>query len=172
MILRKFFAASALSAALLMAAPAAAETLRAGAVVTDPQGGQVGTITAVDSQYVTLQTDRHTTRLPVTSFTATDTAVLFALTRDQLNAQLDQALAQAQAAIQVGAVVHGRDGGVIGPVEAVDEQNVTVRFGDQQVRFARASLAPGQNGLVVGLTVDELRAQVSASSGGTDASGN
>lgn len=170
MILRKLFAASALSAALLLASPAVAETLRAGAVVTDPQGGQVGTITVVDAQYVTLQTDRHTTRLPVSSFTATDSAVLFALTRDQLNAQLDQALAQAQAAIQVGAVVHGRDGGVIGPIEAVDEQNVTVRFGDQPVRFARASLAPGQDGLVVGLTVDELRAQV-GTSGTTAASG-
>ena len=171
MIFRKMFATSALSAALLFASPAAAETLRAGAVVTDPQGGQVGTITAVDSQYVTLQTDRHTTRLPVSSFTATDNAVLFALTRDQLNAQLDQALAQAQAAIQVGAVVHGRDGGVIGPVEAVDEQNVTVRFGEQPVRFARSSLAPGPNGLIVGLTVEQLRAQVAASGAGGATSG-
>jgi preprotein translocase subunit YajC len=171
MTLRKFFAASALSAALLLASPAAAETLRAGAVVTDPQGGQVGTITAIDSQYVTLQTDRHTTRLPVSSFTATDSAILFALTRDQLNTQLDEALAQAQAAIQVGAVVQGRDGGVIGPIEAVDDQNVTVRFGEQQVRFARSSLAPGQNGLIVGLTVDQLRAQVSASSAAAGNSG-
>ena len=165
MILRKFFTASALSAACLRASPAGAETLRAGATVTDPQGVQVGTITEVDSQYVTLGTDRHTTRLPVASFTATDTAVLFALTRDQLNSQLDQALAQAQQAIAVGAVVHARDGAVIGPVEAVDDQNVTVKFGEQQVRFPRAALAPGQNGLVVGLTVAELQAQVGANAG-------
>ena len=169
MILRKLFAASALFATLFLASPAAAETLRVGAAVTDPQGGQVGVITAVDAQYVTVRTDRHETRLPVTSFTATDNAVLFALTRDQLNAQLDQALAQAQAAIQVGAVVHGRDGGVIGPIEAVDAQNVTVRFGEQQVRFARSALAPGQNGLAVGLTVAELQAQVGA---GPGSSGN
>ncbi len=162
MIFRKLLASSALGAALLLAAPASAETVRAGANVTDPQGGHVGTITAVDSQYVTLRTDRHTTRLPLTSFTATDNAVLFALTRDQLNTQLDQALAQAQAAIQVGAVVHGRDGAVIGPIEAVDEQNVTVRFRDQPVRFARSSIAPGENGLVVGLSVSELQAQVGA----------
>ena len=165
MILRKFVAASAISAALLLASPAAAETLRVGATVNDPQGGQVGTITAVDSQYVTLRTDRHETRLPVASFTATDNAVLFALTRDQLNAQIDQALAQAQAAIAVGAVVHGRDGGVIGPVEAVDGQNVTVRFGAQQVQFPRSALAPGQSGLVVGFTVAELQAQVGAAAG-------
>lgn len=162
MILRKMFAASVLSTALFLSTPAAAETLRVGAVVTDPQGGEVGTITAVDSQYVTLRTDRHETRVPAASFTATDTAVLFALTRDQLNAQIDQALAQAQAAIAVGAVVHGRDGAVIGPVEAVDEQNVTVRFGARQVRFPRAALAPGQDGLVVGFTVAELQAQVGA----------
>ena len=163
MKLRKILAATALSTALLLAAPAAAETLRVGAVVTDPQGGQVGTITAVDSQYVTLRTDKHETRLPVASFTATDSAVLFGLTRDQLNSQVDQALAQAQQAIAVGAVLHGRDGGVIGPVTAVDAQNVTVSFGEQPVVFPRSALAAGPNGLVVGFTVAELQAQVNAS---------
>jgi hypothetical protein len=162
MILRKIFASSALGAALLLAAPAAAETLRVGARITDPQGGEVGTITAVDGQYVTVRTDRHETRLPVTSFTPTETTILFALTRDQLNDQIDQALAQAQQAVQVGAIVRDPRGETIGPVEAVDAETVTVKFGERQVRFPRASLAPGQDGLVVGVTVADLRAQVGA----------
>ena len=98
--------------------------------------------------------------------------MLFALSRDQLNAQLDQAVAQAQAAIQVGAVLHGRDGAVIGPIEAVDDQNMTVRFGEQQVRFARFSIAPGPSGLIVGLTVEQPRAQVGASGGSADTGGH
>ena len=162
MKLHKILSTTTVAAALLVAVPAAAETLRVGAVVTDPQGGQVGTITAVDSQFVTLRTDRHETRLPVASFTATNNAVLFALTRDQLNSQVDQALAQAQQAIVVGAVVHGRDGGVIGPVAAIDEQNITVTFGDRPVAFPRASIVPGPNGLVVGFTVAELQSQINA----------
>ena len=165
MNLRKILCATSVAAALLVAVPATAETIRVGAVVTDPQGGQVGTITAVDSQFVTLRTDRHETRLPVTSFTATDNAVLFGLTRDQLNGQVEQALAQAQQAIAVGVVVHGRDGGVIGPVTAVDAQNITVTFGDRPVVFPRASVAPGPSGLIVGFTVAELQAQISASAG-------
>ena len=162
MILRKILVSSALGAALLVSMPAAAETLRVGARITDPQGGEVGTITAVDGQYVTVRTDRHETRLPVTSFTPTETTILFALSRDQLNSQIDQALAQAQQAVQVGAIVRDRHGAAIGPVETVDAETVTVKFGEQQVRFPRASLAPGQDGLVVGLTVADLRAQVGA----------
>jgi preprotein translocase subunit YajC len=163
MILRKFLATPALGAALLLSVPAAAETLRVGAAVTDPQGGAVGTITAVDSQYVTLRTDRHETRLPVASFTATDNAVLFGMTRDQLNAAVDQALASAQQAIAVGAIVHDRTGAAIGPVASVDDQNVTVTFGQQPVQFPRSAIAAGPNGLVVGVTVAELQAQVGAS---------
>ena len=165
MILRKLLATSALGAAFLLSVPAGAETVRVGATVTDPQGGEVGTITAVDSQFVTLRTDRHETRLPVASFTATDASVLFALSRDQLNSQIDQLLAQAQQALTVGAVVHDRDGATIGPIAASDEQTVTVTFGAQPVRFPRAAVVPSQNGLVVGVTVAELQAQVGAGGG-------
>ena len=164
----RLFASSALAAALLFATPASAETLRVGATVTDPQGGQVGTITAVDSQYVTIRTDRHETRVPATSFTATEEAVLFGLTRDQLNGQIDQALAAAQQAIAVGTVVRDPQGATIGPVEALYAETVTVRFGERQVRFPRAALAPGQDGLVVGVTVADLQAQVA----GTTSEGN
>lgn len=167
MIVRKILATSAISAALLLSVPAMAETLRIGATITDPQGGEVGTITALDSQYVTVRTDRHTTRLPVTSFTPTDETVLFALTRAQLNAQLDQALAQAQAAIDVGAIVHGRDGAVIGPIEAVDAQYATVKVGEQQIRMPRSSIAQGPNGLVAGYTLAQLQAQLGATATAT-----
>lgn len=165
MKLRKHFAASALAAALLfpLAAPAAAQTAPAvGAVVSDPQGGEVGRIDSVDGDYVVIRTDRHEARIPVTSFTVTDNSVLFALTRDQLNAQMDQALAEAQQAFVVGAVVHDRDGAVIGPVEALDAETVTVKLGEQPIRLPRSAVAAGQNGLIIGATLADLQAQIGA----------
>ena len=163
----KLFLASAAAAGLFLSTPAFAE-LRVGTTVTDPQGGQVGTITAIEGQQLVLRTDKHEVRLPVTSFTATESAVLFALTRDQLNAQVDQALAQAQQAIAVGAILHDRNGAVVGPVEATDAESITVRIGEQQIRLARTAVAPAQNGLVTGATLAELQASLSTSG----ASGN
>ena len=171
---RHSLAASALAAALLLpvaapaaaqtAAPAAAPTIQVGATVKDPQGGEVGRVTSVDGEFVVVQTDRHAARLPVASFTPTEEAVLFGLTRDQLNAQLDQALAQAQAAIAVGAMVHDREGTPIGPIQAVDAETVTVQIGEQPIRVPRSAVAPGQNGLRIGAPLAELQAQISSAS--------
>ncbi|MGZ8349681.1 MAG: hypothetical protein ACXWUX_12245 [Allosphingosinicella sp.] len=165
MTLRTMLAATALSAALLfpLAAPAGAQTIQVGATVKDPQGGDVGTVASVDGQFVVVQTDRHAARLPVTSFTPTDGAVLFALTRDQLNTQIDQAIALAQQSIAVGATVLDRDGVTIGAVTATDAETVTISMGEQPIRLARSAVAPGPNGLVIGATLAELQAQVSAS---------
>jgi preprotein translocase subunit YajC len=170
MTVRKFLAASALSAALLfpIAAPASAQSaLRVGATVTDTGGGTVGTITAINDTTVTVHTDRHDVPLPVTSFTATDTQVLFGMTRDQLNAAVDQANAQAQAAFVVGAQVRDRDGALVGTVAALDDQSVTIRMDAQQIRVPRTALAGSANGLVTGASVAELRAAAIA---GTPAS--
>jgi hypothetical protein len=171
MNLRKFLAASALSAALLLpfAAPAGAQTIDVGDTVKDPQGGDVGTVESVDGEYVVVRTDRHAARLPVTSFTPTEDAVLFGLTRDELNTQLDQAIAQAQQAITVGAMVHDRDGVAIGPVESADAELVTIKLGEQPIQLPRAAVAPGQNGLRIGATIAELRAQIAAATASASA---
>src|SRR5688572_5968087 len=78
MIVRKLLVAAALSAApsLIFAAPASAQpatpaapaaaqaAVQAGAVVKDPQGGEVGTIASVEGDQVVLRTDRHQARIP------------------------------------------------------------------------------------------------------------
>jgi len=164
MILRKFLLATALSAALLLpAVPAAAQaTLAAGATVTDPDGGEVGTIASVDGDHVVLRTDRHEVRLPAASLAVTEDAILISLTREELNAQLDQMLAQAQQTIAVGTIVHDRDGVVVGPVEAVSEETVTVKLGEQPILFPRSAVQPGRAGLMVGASLAELQAQAAA----------
>ena len=60
MNVRKVLAFSAAALLLPLAAPALAQSaLRVGATVTDPQGGTVGTITAINGANLTLHTDRH-----------------------------------------------------------------------------------------------------------------
>ena len=114
MNVRKVLAFSAAALALPLAAPALAQsTLHVGATVTDPQGGTVGTITSIDGATLMLHTDRHDVRLPVTSFTATDTTVLFGMTQAALDAAVEQAEAATAAGIsgRLGAARQYRRGG-------------------------------------------------------------
>jgi len=159
MKIRKFLALSAAAALLPLAAPALAQSaLRVGATVTDPQGGTVGTITAINGANLTLRTDKHEVPLPVSSFTATDSAVLFGMTQAALNAAVEAAQARAQAAFAVGAVVRDRNGAVLGPVQALDGETVTIQLSNGLVRLPRNALAAGQEGLVTGATLAELQA--------------
>lgn len=158
MSVRKILIASSVSAGLFLASAAAAQGLSAGATVTDPQGGEVGTITAVEGDSVLLRTDRHEVRLPSASFTAAEGKILFAVSRDQLNADLDRMKAEAGQAFAVGSNVLDRDGALVGPVTALDDQAVTVRVGEGIVRLPRAALAAAPNGLIVGATLAEIQA--------------
>jgi hypothetical protein len=159
---RRLITALALSTAL-MASPALAQALRAGATVTDPQGGTVGTITAIDGANVVLRTDRHEVRLPAAAFTATADAVLFGATRDQLNADVDRLQAEAQRLFAVGTPVRDRDGAAVGPVQALDEQSVTVQLAAGLVRLPRAAFAPSNGALVTGASLAELTAAATPS---------
>ena len=159
MTLRKFLALAAAAALLPLASPALAQGgLRVGATVTDPAGGTVGTITAINGANLTLRTDRHEVPLPVSSFTATDSAVLFGMTQAELNAAVEAAQARAQAAFAVGTVVKDRNGAVVGPVQALDGETVTIQLSNGLVRLPRSALAAGQEGLVTGATLAELQA--------------
>ena len=159
---RKYFALCA-AAVLPLAAPALAQSgLRVGATVTDPQGGAVGTITAIDGTTLMLHTDRHDVRLPVTSFTATDSTILFGMTQAALNAAVEQAEAEAQRAFAVGTTVRDSAGATVGPVTALDADTVTIQVGANAganvVRVPRAALAAAQGGLVIGATLGQLQA--------------
>lgn len=162
MTFRKLVAATALTAGLLLPAAVQAQTLQAGATVTDPQGGEVGTIVSVDGDVVVLRTDRHEVRLPAAALRATETGAVAGVTRDQLNAQVDQAMAQAQQAFVVGAVVRDPAGAVVGPVQEITADTVTVQFRGQRIRLPRTSLAPAEGGLIIGASVADLEAQLGA----------
>jgi preprotein translocase subunit YajC len=143
----------------------AAAAIAVGAVVKDTAGGEVGTITRVEGGNLILKTDRHEVTLPVSSFTATDAGALFGMTRDQLNAEVDKAKAAAEAQVVAGATVRGAAGAVVGTIEAVDAQFVTLKLvSGTSIRLPRGAVAAGADGPVTGMTAEQIEAAAKAAS--------
>jgi preprotein translocase subunit YajC len=166
MTLRSKLFLSTLSAALFVAAvPAAAQAsanFAAGAKVSDTQGGEVGTITSVDGDFVILKTDKHEVRLPKASFTAHQGGFIMAMTQAQVNAAVEQTQAQAEATLVAGALVRGNEGGQVGTIDAIDDQFATIKLtSGKLVRLPRTAIAAGTNGALIGMTVAELEAAAS-----------
>ncbi len=150
---------------LASAAPAFAQGagIAAGAAIKDTNGGAVGTVARVDGDHLIVRTDRHEVRLPATSFTKTDSGLLFGMTQAELNAAVDKAKAEADAKIAAGAAVTGAGGVSVGTIEAVDAEFVTVKLtGGAAVRLPRTAVAAGPNGVVTSLTAAELEAAAGA----------
>jgi len=169
--LRKMLFAASLSLAA-MAAPAAAQpsaapAISAGMAVKDAQGGEVGTVARVDGQYYVIKTDRHEVRLPASSFTPSNGALLFGMTRDQLNAEVEKALTASAARIAPGAAVADQAGGAVGTITAVDAESVTVKLASGTlVRLPKAAVAAGPGGAVIGSTAAQLEAAAKVGAGG------
>jgi hypothetical protein len=157
---RKVLAFSTAAVTLPLAAPALAQqpSLHVGATVTDPQGGMVGTITAIDGATLILHTDRLDARLPVTSFTATANGVLFGMTQAQLDAAVEAAQAANAQALRVGAVLHDNMGAVVGPITVLDAETATVQIGTNVVRVPRGGIQVNNGNLVINTTLAQLRA--------------
>ena len=142
--------------------PATAQT--AGTQVVDTSGGAVGTVVRVDGNNVVIKTDKHEVALPKTSFTAHKGKLLFGMTQAQLNAETEKSLAAAAASIAAGATVKGTGGAVVGTIDAVDAETVTIKLqSGSLIRVPRSGVAAGGDGVVVGLTAQELEAQAQAS---------
>lgn len=146
-------------------APTAGAEFTAGAKVNDTAGGEVGTITRADGDFVIVKTDKHEVRLPKTSFTAHNGGFIMAMTRDQVNAAVEQTLAQANSKIVAGAKVTGTAGGDVGTIDSVDGEFVTLKLASGKlVRLPRSGVAPGPDGAVIGMTVAQLEAAAGAAS--------
>ena len=163
-LLAAFCLGLAVPAAAQPAAPApAGAAMAVGMSVRDTAGGEVGTVTKVEPGFVTVKTDKHEARLPAASFAPHQGALVFAMTRDQLNAEIEKSLAAAQSKIAAGAAVSDASGGAVGTITAVDAQWVTVKLvSGTEVRLPRSAVAPGPNGGVVGNTAAQLEAAAKA----------
>lgn len=153
----------AIPAAAQAPAPPAGAAATVGMAVKDTQGGDVGSVIKVEPGFLVVKTDKHEVRLPSSSFTPHDGVLLFGMTRDQLNAETERALAAAAAKIAPGAAVSDSSGGAVGTISAVDPQFVTVKLASgAEVRLPRSAVAPGPNGAVVGTTAAQLEAAARA----------
>jgi preprotein translocase subunit YajC len=155
---------------LLAAAPAApalaqADAFAVGTIVTDAKGGPVGTVTAVKGDVVTVHTDRLDANLAKASFTPNNGKLLVGLTQAELNAAVEKDQAAAAASLAVGAEIKGTGGAVLGTIDAIDAEFVTIKVASgNKVRIPRSGVVGSANGAVVGLTAEQLEAQVSATS--------
>ena len=161
----KLFNRSVMVLALTAAAPVApAFAQTAGQQVVDTGGAAVGTVIRIDGANVIVKTDKHEVALPKTSFTPNAGKLLFGMTQAQLNAEVDKNLAESAKAIVPGASVKGSGGTVVGTIDAMDDETVTLKLElGALVRIPRSGVAAGNGDVVIGLTADELKAQVPAS---------
>jgi preprotein translocase subunit YajC len=152
-------ASTPLAPAFAQAAPANAFAV--GTVVTDAKGGAVGTVTAVNGDIVTVHTDKLDANLSKSSFTPSEGKLLVGLTQAELNAAVEKDKAAADASLAVGAEVKGSGGATLGTIDAIDTEFVTIKLASgNKVRIPRSGIAGAATGAVIGLTVEQLEAQV------------
>ncbi len=162
-ILKLAGAALLASAPLVPAIAQQAPAITVGMQVVDTANAAVGQIVAMRDGTVTLKTDRHEIPLPATSFALRDGKLFFAMTRAQLNAEYDKALAAAEASLAVGATVKGLGGTPVGTIESIDDQKVVIKLtSGQVVQLPRNGIAGGQDGAVIGITAADLAKKVSS----------
>ncbi len=145
-------------------APAAAQvatSITAGTQVVDAKGGVVGTVIAVDQTTYTVKTDRHEAKLPRASFTPDKGKLLFAMTRDELNAAVDKEVAKSAAMLVAGAAVKSSDGVSVGTIESIDSEFATIKLtSEQTVKVPRSGISGTANGVIIGVTAAQLNNQV------------
>lgn len=159
-------AAAAIGPAAAQPALAAAAQIAAGAKVSDTKGGVVGTITAVDGEFVTLKTDKHEARVPAASFTAVEGGLLFGMTQAEFNADIEKSIVDPKTLMKVGATVRDTAGGLVGTIEAVEADLATVKLPNLVVKLPVNVFAASGNDLIIGSTAAELEAQVQATGAG------
>lgn len=146
---------------MTVAAASAALAQTPGQQVVDTRGAPVGQVVRVDASTIVVRTDRHEVSLPRSSFTAHEGKLLFAMSQAELNAATDRSLAEAAAAIAPGAAVKGSAGAPVGTIDSVEGEFVTIKLqSGKLVRIPRSGVGVADGGVVIGLTVAELEAQV------------
>jgi hypothetical protein len=150
---------------LAFAAPTAVSAqagMNIGMQVTDPSGGAVGTVKAIQGTNLLIKTDKHEALLPATSFTLANGKLLFGMTQAQLDAQVEQSLAAANAAIAAGATVKGSAGTPVGTIDSVADGKVimTLQSG-RKIAVPQEGFRGNPDGTVtIGYTADQLEALV------------
>lgn len=153
--------------ALALSVPAFAQAAP-GMAVTDPAGGSVGTVKAVQGDNLLINTGTHEVLLPKASFTATGGKLLFGMTKAELNAEVEKAAAAASASVAAGATVKGLQGTEIGKIDSVTDSAVVIALpSGKKIQVARNAVRGNADGTVTaGVTAEQLSATVDAATSG------
>lgn len=173
------FLALALASSALMAAPALAQATQAnptqpshaaaapgapnvtvGATVVDTSGNPVGTIDSVNGGTAVLATGTVKAQIPASSFAKGPKGLVIGITKADLEAQVAQATTPQE--ITAGMAVNDSKGGVVGKVDAVSGDMVTVATASSKAQLPKSAFAQGPNGLVIAMTAEQLDSAVKA----------
>ncbi|MBX7532250.1 hypothetical protein K3165_04850 [Qipengyuania sp. 1XM1-15A] len=149
------FAKLAVAAVALAATPALAnEQVAAGAVVTGPEGNEVGTIVSVENGQAVLDTGKHKVPLGVEMYGQGEAGPTITVTKlqldDMMDAQLAEAAAKLDAALVEGAAVVTAEGHPFGTIYTVDNEGMAiVQNDDGIVTLARDSFAVTAEGALM-----------------------
>lgn len=132
-----------------------------GTAVYDAAGNQVGTIRSVAAPNFVIDTGKNTATLALSSLGQGPKGPVIGFTRDELDAAVEKAAADAAAAlaaaIVVDAPVHASDGvTVIGRISEVAEADFVLDTGTTKVKLPRTAVANGANGLFIGMTAQQF----------------
>lgn len=151
----------------MMAFTPALAAIAVGATVKDTKGGVVGRVVEVAGGDVVVDTGKHKVTIPEASFGTTPAGPLLAMTKAELDAAYDKAIADQQqklaAAIQPGATVRGTEGGVIGTIAKLDGAFVMVKGDAGQARIPADGLSLQADGLHFGMSAAQFAEAVKAS---------
>ncbi|WP_159976355.1 MULTISPECIES: hypothetical protein [unclassified Novosphingobium] len=166
------------AAAMAQAAPAAAAasaTPKVGAKVFDAEGGEVGTVEAIQGDVVTVSTGTARAGLPTSAFVAREKGLTIGMNKAQLEAAVNGAKAEntaaKDAAIVADAPIKSSDGVVIGTVSKVEGDNVTVALSNGSAAALKKSyIGLGTDGsLALGMTAADF-AKATQAAGSAQAS--
>jgi hypothetical protein len=160
---------------LLVTTPAIAQAQSAAGVVigmqvTDASGAPVGTVAGINGPNLLIKTDKHEAQIPRTSFSVANGKLLFGMTQAQLDAQIEQSSAAADAAIAAGAKVKGLGGADIGTIDSVADGNVTITLADgKKIAVPQKGLRGNADGTVtIGYSAQQLEALVQGGAAAPD----
>jgi preprotein translocase subunit YajC len=166
--MRLIFASLAIASVSIAASPAAyaqaaaaTATIMPGMAVVDTHGGAVGSVVSVNGDTLIINTGKHQAAVGTASVTPYKGKLLIGMTQAELNAATEKGLAQAAAQITPGATVKGTGGAILGTIESLDTEIATLKLATgESIRIPRSGIAAGADGVVVGLTLEQLKAQL------------
>lgn len=165
-----------LMAALLASTPAVTFAQDMGATVYGNDGKAIGTVEAVANGVVTIDTGKHKAPIPADLIGAGEAGPSINATKDQIDAMMDEQVAQAtaarDAALVAGAAVISANGNPAGTLASVDlaADAIILESPEGPVALKKEHFAVDPNGKLMALFTREqiASAAASASGGSTD----